>query len=75
MEVGNQVTILTPAYRKIRDIGKIKQERNPKKFPEEKFGSNAVDDLSHRLLKIGLIAAPLLIAAGLWLLGLSRNEP
>ena len=75
MEAGNQVTILTPAYRKIRDNRTLEQKRNPKKFPEEKFGSNAVDDLSHRLLKIGLIAAPLLIAAGLWLLGLSRNEP
>jgi hypothetical protein len=75
MEAGNQVTILTPAYRKIRDNRTLEQKRNPKKFPEEKFGSNAVDDLSHRLLKISLIAAPLLIGAGLWLLGFSRNEP
>ena len=75
MEAGNQVTILTPAYRKIRDNRTLEQKHNPKKFSEENFGSNAVDDLSHRFLKIGLIAAPLLIAAGLWLLGLSRNEP
>lgn len=75
METGNQATILAPAYRKIRKHEKLKRRRNPKRFPEEKFGSNAVDDLSHRILKLGLIAAPLFIAAGLWLLGFSRNEP
>lgn len=75
MEAGNQVTIPAPAYRKIRNHEELKRPRNPKKFPEEKFGSNTVDDLSHRLLKIALIAAPLFIVTGLWLLGLSRNEP
>ena len=75
MEARNQITILTPAHRKIRDHGKIKQRRNPKILTEEKFGSKAVDDLSHRLLKFALIASPLFIAAGFWLLGFSRNEP
>lgn len=75
MQTGNQATIPAPAYRKIRKHEKLKRRRNPKRFPEEKFGTNAVDDISHRLLKFGLIAAPLFIAAGLWLLGLSRNEP
>lgn len=75
METGNQATIPTPAYRKIRKHEKLKRRHHPIRYPEEKFGSNAVDDISHRLLKIGLIAAPLFIAAGLWLLGFSRNEP
>jgi hypothetical protein len=75
METGNQATILAPTYRKIHDHGKLERRRNPKGFSEEKFGSNAVDDLSHRLLKFALIAAPIFIAAGLWLLGFARNEP
>ena len=75
MKTGNQAIILAPTYRKIHDHGKLKRRRKKKGFPEEKFGSKAVDDLSHKLLKLSLIASPLFIAAGLWLLGFSRNEP
>jgi hypothetical protein len=75
METGKKVTILASTYRKIHDHGELEGGQNPKGFSEEKFGSNAVDGLSHRLLKFALIAAPIFIVAGLWLLGLSRNEP
>lgn len=75
MESANQTIISTTAYRKIRDNVKLKRRRNPKKYPEDRFGAKMVDDLSHRLLKFLLILAPFLIAVGLWLLGHSRREP